>query len=64
MVSLERLNLLGVWFLVGALLDLLGTLLWKMTGISEFRVVGISLGFLVGVLVLGLANGLNTFIFI
>lgn len=64
LVNMERLNLLGVWFLLGSLLDLLGRLLQKLTGISEFRVLGISMAFLVGVLVLGLANGLNTFIFI
>lgn len=50
--------------MLGAQIDLLGRLLQKLTGITEFRVLGISMGFIVGVLVLGLANGLNTFIFI
>jgi hypothetical protein len=53
-----------VWFFVAIVLDLLGRLLQKVTKIGEFRVLGISMGVLVGVLLLGLANGLNTFIFI
>jgi hypothetical protein len=53
-----------VWFFLGVLLDLLGRLLHKLTKVSEFRVLGVSIGFLVGALVLGLANGLNTFVFI
>ena len=64
MVTIERLNLCGLWFFTGIILDLFGRLLEKMTKISEFRVIGISIGFLVGALVLGLANGYNTFIFI
>jgi len=49
---------------MAVLLDLFGRLLQKLTKVSEFRVLGISIGFLVGALVLGLANDLNTFVFI
>ena len=64
MVTIEKLSLCGVWFFLGVLLDLLGRLLQKLTKVNEFRVLGVSIGFLVGALVLGLANGLNTFVFI
>ena len=49
---------------MGILFDLIGRLLEKVTKVNEFRVLGISIGLLVGVIMLGLANGLNMFIFI
>lgn len=63
-MTIEEVNLLGVWFLMASLLDLVGRLLHNWTGVWEFRVLGISVAFIIGILVLGLANGLNTFIFI
>ena len=57
-------NICGVWFFIGIKFDLMGRLLEKVTKVNEFRVLGISIGLLVGVIMLGLANGLNMFIFI
>ena len=64
LLTIEKINLCGVWFFVGILFDLIGRLLEKVTKVNEFRVLGISMGLLVGVIMLGLANGLNMFIFI
>ena len=64
MLTIEKVNLCGVWFFVGIKFDLFGRLLEKATKVNEFRVLGISIGLLVGVIMLGLANGLNMFIFI
>ena len=61
---MEKLSLLGIWFFFGNMLYLKGRILEKFTKFNEFRVLGISIGFIVGVLVIGLANGINTFIFI
>ena len=43
---------------------LVGRLFQKLTKMNEWKVLGVAIGFIVGVLSLGLANGLNTFIFI
>lgn len=64
LIDIERINLLGAWFMLAVFLDLIGRLLQQWTKIPEFRVLGISMGCIIGVIVLGLANGLNTFIFI
>lgn len=53
-----------MWFLAGNFFYLLGGLLEKVTKMAEFKTLGIALAFIVGFLAIGLANGLNTFIFI
>jgi hypothetical protein len=60
----ERINYIGVWFLAANLFYLVGRLFQKLTKMNEWKVLGVAIGFIVGVLSLGLANGLNTFIFI
>lgn len=55
---------IGVWFLLANVFCLLGDLLEKVTKMSEWKMLGVAMRYLVGFLSLGLANGYNTFIFI
>ena len=43
---------------------LVGGMLGKMTKMGEFKVLGVAMGVVVGVLTLGLAQRINTFVFI
>lgn len=63
-MDVERIGYIGVWFLLANLCCLLGDLLEKVTKISEWRMLGTAMRYIVGFLGLGLANGYNTFIFI
>ena len=63
-MSIDRVNYLCIWFLAGNLFTLLGDLTHKVTKIRQFRVLGVAIKYLVGVIALGLANGLNALIFI
>jgi hypothetical protein len=43
---------------------LIGSLFGKITKMKEWTVLGHAMGYIIGFLSLGLANGYNTFIFI
>jgi hypothetical protein len=60
----ERISFIGVWFLAANLFYLVGSLLETVTKMSEWRILGLAMGYIIGFLSLGLANGFNTFIFI
>lgn len=64
LVDVERLNYIGIWFLASRLFILFGSLFGKLTKMKEWKVLGLAMGYIVGFLILGLANGFNTFIFI
>ena len=44
--------------------SLIFEMLGKMTKMGEFKVLGVAMGVVVGVLTLGLAQRINTFVFI
>jgi hypothetical protein len=64
LVDVERINYIGVWFLAANFFYLIGSLFEKVTKMSEWKMLGLAMRFIVGFLSLGLANGYNTFIFI
>lgn len=64
LVDVERIGYIGVWFLLANVCCLLGDLLEKVTKMSEWKMLGLAMRYIVGLLSLGLANGYNTFIFI
>ena len=63
-MTIEKLNYIGVWFLGANGCYLMGGMLTKITKIGEFKVLGVAMGVLVGVMTLGLAQQINTFIFL
>ena len=64
LVTIERLNYIGVWFLAANSCYLVGGITAKLTKMAEFKVLGVAMAVVVGVLTLGLAQQINTFIFI
>jgi len=54
----------GIWFLLANLFNLSGGLIAKITKMGEFRVLGVAMAVVIGVLILGVGQKLNTFIFI
>ena len=64
LVTIEKLNYIGVWFLAANSCYLVGGIIAKITKMAEFKVLGVAMAVVVGVLTLGLAQQINTFIFI
>ena len=64
LVSIERINYLFIWFLTGSLFKFFGNIAFKVTKIKEFRILGVTIKTIEALLAIGLAHGLNSFIFI
>lgn len=64
LINIKQVNYLIFWFVTANIFYSLGKLLGKMTGIKTFHHFGLMVGLFVHVILIGLAHGLNTFIFI
>lgn len=64
LVNIEQVNYLIFWFVTANIFYSIGKLIGKLTGIKTFHHFGFMVGLFVLIIQIGLAHGLNTFIFI